>query len=190
MASAALRWALTGVFVACAGLYLARVLAAGGRLAQVAWSLHVLMAVAMLAMAWPWGVYVSPLAYVLLFTAGALYFAYLALFAADIGHTVYHGVMMASMVVMALVMSSTSLPAAPAVGAMRAMPGMDMAGGSGPGAPPSTPIWVIVTCGVAVAFFLGAALRSFFVVIRGPQRPLADLLMAAGMGVSFAALII
>lgn len=185
----ALRSALTVVFVACAGLYVAQVLAADGWLARAAWSLHVLMAVAMVAVAWPWDSHISPIAYVLIFTAGALYFAYLALFAAGIGNTVYRGVMMTSMVLMVLAMPSTPLPAAQEVGAMGAVPGMDMAGGGAPRAAPSTPTWVIVACGGAAVFFLGAALRSFFVVIRGPRRPFADLLMAAGMGVSFAALV-
>jgi Domain of unknown function (DUF5134) len=186
-----LQWTLTGIFAVCAVLYAAQVRAAGAWQPRVAWSLHSLMAVAMIAMAWPWGTNVSPLCYVLIFTAAALYFAYLGLFGERVGHTVYHGVMMASMVLMALAMSPSSMPNTANVGAMGSMPGMDMAGGTDQGAgPPSTPAWVTLTCILAAALFIGAALWSFFVVVRGPQRPYANLLMTTGMGVAFAALAI
>lgn len=186
-----LQWTLTGVFAVCVGLYLAQVRTAAGWQPRVAWSLHALMAVAMIAMSWPWGMAVSPIGYVLVFTASALFFAYLGLFTAGVGHSVYHAVMMASMVLMALAMSPAGMPEPANVGAMGAMPGMNMAGGGGLSVgSPSAPTWVVLACGVAAAFFLGAALWSFFVLIRGPQRPYANLLMTAGMGVAFAALAI
>jgi hypothetical protein len=46
----------------------------------------------------------------------------------------------------------------------------------------SAPLWATVRRGVAAAIFVGAALRSFYVLVRGPQRPVADLLMTAGRG--------
>jgi uncharacterized protein DUF5134 len=194
----ALQWTLTGLFGVCAGLYLQQVRTAHVWQPKVAWSLHALMAVAMIAMAWPWGMRVPPIAYVLLFTASALYFAYLGMFTAHVGHTRYHASMMASMVLMALAMPVSAMPERPSMADMGAMAGMDMADMGSPmpgmgmadmGVPP-TPTWVMLTCGVTAAFFVGAALWLFFVLIRGPSRPYADLLMAAGLGVSFAALVI
>ena len=184
----ALSWGLTGVFTVCAGMYLARVRSAAIWPTRVAWSLHALMAVAMVAMTWPWGTHVAPIAYVLIFTACALYFAYVGLFTTRVRHAVYHSVMMASMVLMALVMSPSTASDAPAMGAM---PGMTVAGdaGAATGSSP-TATWVFLTCGAAAVFFVGAALRSFHVVVRGPRRPVANLLMAVGMGVSFAALVV
>ena len=65
----------------------------------------------------------------------------------------------------------------------------DVGGGAATGSSP-TPTWVILTCGAAAVFFVGAALRSFYVVVRGPRRPVANVLMTVGMGVSFAALVL
>jgi hypothetical protein len=186
----AFRWTLTGVFALCAALYLVQIHAARAWPVRVAWSLHALMAAAMIAMAWPFGMSISPIAYVLVFTACALYFAYFGLFNARVGHALYHAAMMGSMVLMALVMSASVMPGTPDTDAMGAMPGMsradrvDVTGG-----PLAAPTWAVVTCGLAAAFFLGAALWSFFVLVRGPQRPYANLLMTAGMGVAFAALV-
>jgi hypothetical protein len=188
---AALQWTLTIVFAVCVVLYAGQVRAAEVWQPRVAWSLHALMALAMIAMSWPWGLGVSPITYVLIFTACALFFAYLGLFTARVGHSVYHAVMMASMVLMALAMSPSAMPDTANVGAMGAMPGMNTAGGADVSVgSSSTPAWVISTCSVAAVFFIGVALRSFFVLVRGPQRPYANLLMTAGMGVSFAALVI
>ena len=181
---------LTGVFAICAVLYLLQIHAARSWSVRLAWSLHALMAAAMIAMAWPFGMSISPIAYVLVFTACALYFAYAGLFKARLGHAWYHAAMMGSMVLMAVVMSASGMPGIPDADAMGAMPGMssavrvDVAAG-----PLAAPPWVVVTCGLAAALFLGAALWSFFVLVRGPQRPYANLLMTAGMGVAFAALI-
>jgi Domain of unknown function (DUF5134) len=186
----AFRWTLAGVFALCAGLYLVQVHAARAWPVRVAWSLHALMATAMIAMARPFGMRISPVAYVLVFTAGALFFAYFGLFNARIGHAAYHAAMMGSMVLMAVVMSSSGMPGVPVADAMGAMPAMsrsvrvDVADGA-----PAAPPWVVVTCGLAAAFFFGAALWSFYVLVRGPQRPYANLLMTAGMGVAFAALV-
>lgn len=186
----ALQWTLTGVFAVCAALYLAQVGAATAWQSRVAWSMHALMAVAMIAMAWPWGGEISPIGYVLIFTACALYFAYRGLFSVRVGYSVYHAVMMTSMVLMAVAMSATALPETANVGATGGMPGMAMAGDGGVGANASAPAWVLVTCGASAAFFIGASLWSFFVLIRGPQQPYANLLMTAGMGVAFIALAI
>jgi hypothetical protein len=194
--SLALRWALSGVFAVCAVLYGAQVRTAPAWQSRAAWSLHTLMALAMIAMAWPWGMHISTIVYVLVFTAGALYFAYLGVFDTHVRHAVYHGSMLASMVLMAVAMSSSALPDTSGAGSISAMPGMNMVGAGGGGeSSAAAPIWVTVSCGPAAVFFLGAALWSFFVLVRGPQRPgpqstYANMLMTAGMGVTFAALAI
>jgi Domain of unknown function (DUF5134) len=187
-------WVLTVVFAVSAVLYGAQVRTAPAWQSRVAWSLHVLMALAMIAMAWPWGMGVPTIVYGVVFTACALYFAYLGVFHAGVGHAFYHSAMMASMVLMAVamsspIMSSSTTPDTSGTGSMGAMPGMNMAGtGSTTVGSSAAPMWVTVTCGAAAVLFLGAALWSFFVLVRGPQRPYANLLMTAGMGVAFTAL--
>ena len=185
-----LRWALSILFVVCIGLYGRQAIGARAWPQRFGWSLHVLMAVAMIAMAWPAAMSVPTLVYVLVFTAGALYFVYFGVFGPRVDHAFYHCVMMAAMVAMAVVMPSAAMPAmssAAAIGAGHDMPmagaGVTHAAGSW-----SSPVWVSVVCGLAAAGFLGAALGSFVVLIRGPQRPYANLLMTLGMGVTFAAM--
>jgi ribose/xylose/arabinose/galactoside ABC-type transport system permease subunit len=176
---------LTTVFLTCIGLYLARVRSSVGWSSRAAWSLHAVMALAMIAMAWPWGMRFPVIFSVLVFTASALYFAYLGLFLGAVGHTPYHAAMMASMVVMSVAMSSAR-PISSGGQAPRAMPGVDMARRVSVSA--ATPAWVVFGCGAAaVAFFL-ATLTSFYALVRGPRRRWADVLMSAGMGVAFAAL--
>jgi Domain of unknown function (DUF5134) len=184
----AIRWTLTGAFAICAGLYLAQIHAARAWPARVGWLLHVVMAAAMIAMTWPVGMSLAPVALVLLFTACALYFAFFGLFNARVGHGLYHAAMMGSMVLMAVVMSPSATPGVPGADAMGAMPGMSRAVDV-PTQAAATPPWIVVSCSLAAAAFLGAALWSFYLLIRGPHRPYANLLMTAGMGVSFAALV-
>ena len=87
IADSALRWALTAVFAVAALLF-----AGAGRRTpgqRGVGVLHAVASVGMIAMLWPAGMQVSPLLYVLVFTAGALYFAYLALFGFELPHPVY-----------------------------------------------------------------------------------------------------
>ncbi|HUO38896.1 MAG TPA: DUF5134 domain-containing protein [Mycobacterium sp.] len=187
-----LRWALTILFVVSIGLY--------GRLAirvraprqRVGWSLHVLMSAAMIAMAWPLGMSIPTLLYVLVFTAGALYFGYFGVFGPHVDHAFYHAAMMAAMVMMAVAMTSVAMPAMSSGLAMGAGHDMAMTGAGAPRAGGSwaAPTWVSVTCGVAAVGFLVVALWSFLVLVRGPQRPYANLLMSLGMGAMFAAMAI
>jgi hypothetical protein len=184
----ALRWALTGVFLASIALYARQAVGAGSRQQRFGWWLHVLMAAAMIAMAWPAGMSIPTLLYVLVFTAAALYFVYFAVFGPRLDHTAYHAVMMAAMVAMAVVMPAAAMPTISSAAAMGSDAHMSMAGmasghAGGAWAPPA---WVSVTCGLATAGFLGAALWLFIVLIRGPRRGYADLLMSLGMGLAFA----
>ena len=189
---AVLRWALTILFLLCIGLYGRQAFGARAWQQRVGWLLHVLMAAAMIAMVWPAGMRVPALLYVLVFTAAALYFVYLALFGPQVDHAFYHAVMMAAMVVMGVAMTSTAMPATsstPAMGAGHhmAMADMGAAPSSGFGTPPT---WVTVVSGLAAAGFLVVALWSLAALIRGPQRPYANLLMSLGMGIAFAAMAI
>jgi hypothetical protein len=192
VADLALRWALTGVFLASIALYARRAVGAGSWQQRFGWWLHVLMAAAMIAMAWPAGMSIPTLLYVLVFTAAALYFVYFAVFGPRLDHTAYHAVMMAAMVAMAVVMPAAAMPAMSSATAMGSDQHMSMAGmGSGyAGVSWTPPTWVSVTCGLATAGFLGAALWLFILLIRGPQRAYADLVMSLGMGLAFATLTI
>ena len=61
-----------------------------------------------------------------------------------------------------------------------------MAAASGGAA--QTPGWFIATCVVLAVGFGVATLWWFYLLVKGPQRPFADVLMALGMSVSFAAM--
>ena len=190
--SLGLRWGLTLLFVACVGLYTRTAIGERVWQSRLGWSLHVLMAMAMIAMAWPVGMRIPALLYVLVFTAAALYFVYLGLFGPHVDHAFYHAVMMGAMVAMAAVMPSAAMPGM-TVTSTSAMAGqhMPMAGAAATDSGSwSSPAWASTLCGLAAAGFLGAALWSLVVLIRGPHRPYANLLMSFGMGVAFAGMAI
>ena len=180
----ALRWALTALFVVTAALFAA----AARRERTAVNALHAVASAAMILMIWPVGMRISPVLYILVFTGAAMYFAYLALFGSPLTHPVYHVAMMAAMAVMGLLMApNTGTPA------MAGMPGgshmahMPMAAPAGH-AISRTPLWLTATTGVLAAGFAIATLWWFYLLVRGPQRPYADLLMALGMSAAFAAM--
>ena len=158
--SEAVRVALTAVFAAVCVWYpviLCRVATRLSRkLAVISIGLHVLMCLAMISMVWPWGARVPVIALVTVFTAGAAWFAGLALFRVraaghDLGHAAgrfagwYQAAMMGAMVWMAVAMSAATAPAgllaAGAAGAagqtssggMSGMSGMSMGTPGSPG---------------------------------------------------------
>lgn len=182
IADSALRWALTAVFTVAAPLFVG----AGRRVPgqRGVGVLHALASVGMIAMLWPAGMRVSPLLYVLVFTAGALYFAYLALFGFELPHPVYHCAMMAAMALMGLLMApNAGVPVATAQASGHHSAHL------GHGAVAVTPpTWFTAVCvGLAIGF-CAAALWWFYLLVRGPKRPYADLLMALGMSAAFAAM--
>ncbi|MUL65341.1 hypothetical protein BOO86_12760 [Mycobacterium sp. CBMA 234] len=188
IADSALRWALTAVFALAALLFAGAGWRARGQ--RGVGALHALASVAMIAMLWPVGMRVSPLLYVLVFTAGALYFAYLALFGFELPHPVYHCTMMAAMALMGLLMApNAGLPVATASPETVAS-GHHGAHVSHGAIAVSTPVWLTVVCTVLAAGFCAATLWWFYLLVRGPQRPYADLLMALGMSASFAVMAI
>ncbi len=152
--SEAVRVALTAVFAAVCVWYLVilcRVVTRLSRkLAVISIGLHVLMCLAMISMVWPWGTRVPVIALVTVFTAGAAWFAGLALFRVRAaGHDLVHAAgrfagwyqagMMGAMVWMAVAMSAATAPAGllaagaagqASSGGMSGMSGMSMGASS------------------------------------------------------------
>ena len=144
--------------------------------------LHAVASVGMIAMLWPAGMQVSPLVYVLVFTAAALYLAYLALFGFELPHPVYHCAMMAAMALMGLLMApNAGVPVATAQASGHHS--AHLGHGAIAVTPPS---WFTAVCVALAIGFCAAALWWFYLLVRGPKRPYADLLMALGMSATFA----
>jgi hypothetical protein len=180
----ALRWALTALFAVTAALFAAAV---GGERKAVN-ALHAVASAAMILMIWPVGMHISPLLYILVFTCAALYFAYLALFGNRLAHPVYHPAMMAAMAAMGLLMApNMATPAMADTGSHMSHMAMPMASPAAPAMSHTVP-WLTATTGTMAAGFGIATLWWFYLLVRGPQRPSADLLMALGMSVAFAAM--
>ncbi|MUL65347.1 hypothetical protein BOO86_12790 [Mycobacterium sp. CBMA 234] len=176
--------------------------------------LHLLMAVAMLVMAWPAGMSVPNRPPMVFFLMAALWFAALLLLRA--GHRIadgYHAVMMLAMAWMYAVMDGQLLPgqcagetpaASHAPPVMPSMPGMDMSGVSGHSGPmggcghPST--WVsAVNWSLTVGFGVAAlwwAIRYFAVRQQRPEVPArawfavaCQSMAAAGMAIMFGVMV-
>ena len=180
IADSALRWALTAVFAVAALLFVG----AGRRVPgqRGVGVLHAVASVGMIAMLWPAGMQVSPLLYVLVFTAAALYLAYLALFGFELPHPVYHCAMMAAMALMGLLMApNAGVPVATAQASVHH--GTHLGHGAVAVTPPG---WFTAVCVALAIGFCAAALWWFYLLVRGPKRPYADLLMALGMSATFA----
>jgi hypothetical protein len=190
-----LRWALTAVFAVAAVLFVV----AGRRASRctdqtgvpfTVWTLHALASIVMIAMLWPVGMQVSPLLYVLVFTGCALYFAYLALFGDRLPHPIYHCTMMAAMALMGLLMSPNSAtpPMTHAGHQMSHGSHMAMAEAAQPMPHLPTPTWLTATSITLAVGFAVASVWWFYLLVRGPQRPYADMVMALGMSAAFAAM--
>ncbi|MCZ4521744.1 DUF5134 domain-containing protein [Rhodococcus ruber] len=116
IADTPLRWATTALFVFAAGYCLYRITCAARWTVRIDHGFHLVMCVAMIAMAWPWGLGVPPIPQGVLFTAAAVWFAISA--ARTVPSSVgvdehphgplmgsYHAFMMAAMVWMVAVMA-------------------------------------------------------------------------------------
>ncbi len=145
--------------------------------------MHGVGAALMIGMVWPIGMAVPDLAYLLLFTAGALYVVFMGLFRSAVAHWPHHALMMAAMAAMLITMA----PAGTAVvGTTMPAHGHAMVMAAAPSAPAVTPLWLQVsTATLAGLLFLSSA-YWLYELIRGPQRPYPDVLMAAGMATYFA----
>jgi hypothetical protein len=210
-----LRWVLFTVFAATAVYYLIKAVTPAPVADRVSCGWHAVMSVAMVSMLWTWGMSTPPVLGILVFSAAALWFVFLALFGtptAGVGaHRIhrsawYHVAMMASMVWMSVSMSMSdtmtggvihSDAAGASMAGMAEMPGMDMSAASLPAAGP--PSWIAyISLGsavlylVATAWFVSALVRSF---TQSPAAGAAhqgnligcgaSALMAAGMAAFF-----
>ena len=180
--SEAVRVALTAVFATVCVWYLAilcRVVTRLSRkLAVISIGLHVLMCLAMISMVWPWGSRVPVIALVTVFTAGAAWFAGLALFRVraaghDLGHAAgrfagwYQAGMMGAMVWMAVAMSAVTAPAGLlAAGAAGQVTSGGMSGMSGMGMGASTAS-TASTAGASGTGGTSATLSAFTVAHSG-----------------------
>jgi hypothetical protein len=204
-----LRWIVTVLFVVSAAECLYALLAGRRTWTQViSQALHVLMAVAMIAMAWPAGAGLPTTGPMLFFLAATLWFILIAL--AQAGHrgvNAYHAAMMLAMAWMYAVMSGALLPA-PSEGidqtgsagahhgSMPGMPGMAMPDVD-PSAAQGSPPFIV---GLNWLFFLGFTVAAAWWLIRLVTRRRADpdasahqlvgiaaqAMMAAGMALMFA----
>jgi Domain of unknown function (DUF5134) len=175
---------LTVVFVGAAVGYVAHLGGDANWSRTGVWVVHACAAAAMTVMVWPAGMAGSPLPYVLGFTACALFVVYAGVFEHAIVNWPYHAAMLTGMAAMPALMTVLTSTAA-----MPAMTGHAMAmGAPSPATVVSTavPTWVLVSAATLAALSFGSAACWCYVAVRGPARPWPDVLMALGMGVSFA----
>lgn len=173
IAATGLRWVLTLLFVVPALSAMWRTGAPGGAgggpgaVERVAHLLHAVMALAMAAMVWPWGMTLPAGPQIALFTLGAAWFAGVALARpapASRTHALRgalpHVVMMGAMAWMAAAMvSSSSMAGHGGSHDMADMPGMDMSGGSGTVTMTLTDTGPRLTAGLLAGVLLMLALR-------------------------------
>lgn len=177
------RTALTIVFVTAALIYGVEARRGSQWQVSVTWSLHALAAAAMAAMLWPAGMVVSPLLYLLFFTACALCAGFVGLFFGSLPHWRYHTAMMGAMAAMPVLMTASPVAADMP---MTVHHGQHMMMAAGPVVGAAIPVWLQASSAVLAGFLFLSALWWFYVLIRGPQRPYSHLLMAIGMGTWFA----
>ncbi|MEU2227802.1 DUF5134 domain-containing protein [Streptomyces sp. NPDC018347] len=200
-----LRWVLTALFVLPA-LYALWLAAAPGRAlpGRVSHVLHAAMGVAMAAMVWPWGMDLPADPQVIVFSAGALWFAATPWFRspgteprrARFLAAVPHVVMMLAMAWMAAVMDGAAT-ASGGHGGGHDMPGMDMSGPDAVGAMSLTGTGQQWTAALLAVFLTAVGLlwlsRAFDRgrVAASPKRddgaaePACHAAMAVGMAVMF-----
>lgn len=184
-----LRVLLGAVFVAMGGYYGFLAITAKAVPALVSQLLNVLMCAAMVAMLSPWGSAIHAIAGIEVFTAAALWFCYLALFAPHAcAAPGFHAMKMLAMVWMAVAMALW-MPAGTAGG-------HDMAAMSAPAITQAgVPGWsVAITAVVALVLLAGAIQTSTRVGDFARAAPaqqlhvLADGSLAIGMAMAFFAL--
>lgn len=196
----------TVLFGALSLWYAGRVVAARDRPDRVSNLLHLLMSAAMVAMPWPWAAPALP--QVVVFTAGAFWYAGVALFrpAADaglgVGHGAhggvpalwYHAAMLLAMVWMAVAMT----PGTPSVDAgMSGMAGMAHGAAAQDAAVTGWAPWALALSIALGTAFAGAAVVLLGRLVReaagGARRvEVADLVASAAMaaGMSYAFLVL
>ncbi len=171
--------------------------------------LHLVMAVAMGVMAWPWGARLPTLGPMVFFLLAAVWFGAVGVSNAGAGHRVvnfYHTLMMLAMAWMYAVMSGGPLPGGrgathhhpgPDTGSM---PGMDMPAGGMDISGSGSPAWVSVLNWFWTIGFALAALCWLYRYFAERQGRAADpthnqfgiagqTLMAVGMAIMFAVML-
>lgn len=186
----ALQLGLTVLFAAAAVYYLVPAVTANPLSDRVDAVLHAVAGLAMVAMLWPWGMAIPPMAGVVVFTCAAAWFAVKAALGRENPYSHwYHGAMMASMIVMWVFMTHLSPTTAGHSAAMdpMAMGGADMQHHHVV-ASPSAPWMEHTSLALGVAYLLATA--CFAVVVwrtRGAGHSGAGTVMAAGMAAFFLA---
>lgn len=192
-----LRWVVTGLFVLSAaecGLAIVTKRRRWSMAVSHGW--HLVMAVAMGAMAWPWGAQLPTMGPAVFFLIGAVWFVTIAVAAAPTIAVLalygYHGLMMLATAWMYAIMDPHLLSTRPAV----SMPGMDM-DAAHTSASSESPLWFNAanwfgTVGFAVAAVLWT--YSYFNqrqrrVARCSLGSLSQAMMAAGMSILFLAVL-
>ncbi|MEW2164907.1 DUF5134 domain-containing protein [Streptomyces sp. NPDC007084] len=140
IAAGGLRWTLTLVFALTTAHGIRRAVTHRSTTAdRVDHALHAVMGLAMIAMVWPWGMGRAVGPQVVVFVAGALWFACAAPFRGDrrarlkgLPGALAQSVLMGAMAWMVTLMDSGGTAAGSGGGGgMQGMPGMDMSGGAG-----------------------------------------------------------
>ena len=195
-----LRWVVIGLFgLTAAEFGLATVIKRRPWTSVLNHALHFVMAVAMVAMAWPWAARFPTTGPAVFFLLAAVSFVAMAVFAVQAatlrGLYAYHGLMMLSTAWMYAIMDSHLMPARSSTPPDMSMPGMDMSAMSMP-ASSGPHVWFS-----AVGWFgaIGFAVAAVFWTYRyfierqhkvAPRRTLGDLaqaMIAAGMAIFFLA---
>ncbi|NUS43878.1 MAG: DUF5134 domain-containing protein [Mycobacteriaceae bacterium] len=208
-----LRWVVTAMFAVSAAHCVAALRQPGG-LDRVGHCLHLLMCLAMIAMAWPFSMSWPTIPPMVLFVVAAAWFAVAAVTRGGRRPThAYHAVMMAAMAFMYAAMTEDLIPGSGSVmagmdagGGMAGMdmPGMDMGGTQMSSAPAAAAgvDWTRVGATAWVAVFAAAAVlwlyRYFAHRAAAPgaghhdhaaHLRVCEATMAAGMAVMFAAML-
>ncbi len=195
----ALRWVVIGLFALTAAEYgVAVITKPRPWTSAVNHALHVVMAVAMVVMAWPWRTQLPTTEPAVFFLLAAVTFAAMAIFAVRTTTRrelyVYHGVMMLSTAWMYAIMDSHLMPTRSSPQPDMAMPGMDMSAMSMP-ATHESPTWYSSLGWIGGVSFAVAAIFWTYRYFNERQhetlrRSLGDLgqaMMAAGMAIFFLA---
>lgn len=195
-----LRWVITGLFVLFAaqcGLAILTKPRPWTMAVNHGW--HLVMAVAMAAMAWPWGAQLPTTGPAVLFLLAALWFVAMAVVAAPARGRLtvngYHALMMVATAWMYATMDPHLLSAPPATPMPgMEMPGMDMGAVNMP-ASSGHPVWFSAVNWLGAIGFAIAALgwtyshfqRRQHMAIRCSLGNLGQAMMAAGMSILFLA---
>lgn len=195
-----LRWVVIGLFGLTAAEYAVAVITKPRPwTSAVNHALHVVMALAMVAMAWPWGAELPTTGPAVFFLLAAIAFIAMAVFAVDTtalrGLYAYHGLMMLATAWMFAIMNDHLMPAGSSTQPDMSMPGMDMGPTDMP-ASHESPLWFSVVGWIGVVGFTAAAVFWTYRYVvdhhrkATPRRSLGDLgqaMMAAGMAIFFLA---